>query len=133
MSFSDRPNGNDGSAGCETCPTCTKTIGGAGLAANRGRYRKSDRRVHHGLLVDLVLPAEGSVTVGAAGHHPECGECACPEQDRQARCGVVGQSHREGLAVINFRAIGQVLSTAARLHSAVGGSDPQPHPLLAAG
>lgn len=49
-------------------------------------------RVHLGLLADLVLPAGGGGAVGTAGQRPGCEECAGPAQDRQARCGVVGQS-----------------------------------------
>ena len=38
---------------------------------------------------------------------PGCEECAGPAQDRQARCGVVGQADRKGPAATIFRATGR--------------------------
>ena len=97
----------------------------------RAGHREGHRRVHLGLLADLVLPARGGRTRRAVGQRPRREERARPAQNRQTRRGVAGQAHREGLVAALVRAA-RADPTAARLHPAAGRSHPGTRPLLAA-
>ena len=74
--------------------------------------RAGHRRVHVGLLADLVLPAGGGRARRAAGQRPRREERARQAENGQTRRSLAGQVDREGAAAAVLRASGTDPATA---------------------